>query len=62
MADDDEDDSVRATMLTALAHNPDDPDEPTIGVARAISASTKRSPQLKAAARDYLRQPSSPTT
>ena len=56
VADDDEDDSVRATMLTALAHNPDDADEPTLGVARAINASAARSPQLKAAARDYLRQ------
>ena len=56
VADDDDDDSVRATMLNALAHNPDDPDEPTMGVARAIGASARRSPQLKAAARDYLRQ------
>jgi hypothetical protein len=58
VADDDENDNVRATMLTALAHNPDDADEPTIEVAQRIRASRKRSPQLKAAARDYLQQPS----
>jgi hypothetical protein len=60
VADEDDDDNVRATMLTALAHNPDDADEPTIGVARRISESKKRSPQLKAAAREYLQQPSVP--
>jgi hypothetical protein len=48
-------------MLNALAHNPDDPDEPTLGVARAIDASARRSPQLKAAARDYLRQSNLPS-
>ena len=61
VADDDDDDGVRATMLNALAHNPDDPDEPTLGVARAINASAQRSPQLKAAARDYLRQSNLPS-
>jgi len=61
VADDDDDDGVRATMLNALAHNPDDPDEPTLGVARAINASAERSPQLKAAARDYLRQSNLPS-
>jgi hypothetical protein len=60
VADEDDDDNVRATMLTALAHNPDDADEPTIGVARRIRESKKRSPQLKAAAREYLQQPSVP--
>ena len=57
VADDDDNDDVRATMLTALAHNPDEPDEPTAEVARKITASKKRSPQLKAAAREYLQQP-----
>ena len=56
VADDDDDDGVRATMLNALAHDPDDPDDPTLGVARAINESGQRSPQLKAAARDDLRQ------
>jgi hypothetical protein len=60
VADDDDHDDVRATVLTALAHNPDDADEPTIDVARKIAESPKRSPQLKAAARDYLQQPSVP--
>jgi hypothetical protein len=60
VADEDDNDDVRATMLTALAHNPDDADEPTIEVARKITASKKRSPQLKAAAREYLQQPSVP--
>jgi hypothetical protein len=58
VADDDDHDDVRATMLSALAHNPEDADEPTIEVARRIAESSKRSPQLKAAARDYLQQPS----
>lgn len=58
VADEDDNDDVRATMLTALAHNPDDADEPTIGVARRITESKRRSPQLKAAAREYLQQPS----
>jgi hypothetical protein len=54
VADDDDHDDVRATVLSALAHNPDSADEPTINVARRIAESPKRSPQLKAAARDYL--------
>ena len=54
VADDDDHDDVRATVLSALAHNPDDADEPTISVARRIAESPKRSPQLKAAARAYL--------
>ena len=58
VADEDDNDAVRATMLTALTHNPDDADEPTIGAARRIAESKKRSPQLKAAAREYLQQPS----
>jgi hypothetical protein len=57
VADEDENDDVRATMLTALAHGPNEADDPTVGVARKITASKKRSPQLKAAARDYLQQP-----
>jgi hypothetical protein len=57
VADDDDNDDVRATMLTALAHNPEEADEPTIQVARRITSSKKRSPQLKAAAREYLQQP-----
>ena len=61
VADDDDNDDVRATMLTALTHNPDEADEPTIEVARKITASKKRSPQLKAAAREYLQQPSVPS-
>ena len=60
VADEDDNDDVRATMLTALAHNPDDADEPTIEVARKITASKRRSPQLKAAAREYLQQPGVP--
>ena len=57
VADEDDNDDVRATMLTALAHNREDADEPTIEVARKITASEKRSPQLKAAAREYLQRP-----
>jgi hypothetical protein len=60
VADDEDHDEVRATMLSALAHNSDDADEPTIRVARRIAASPKRSPQLKAAARNYLQQPGVP--
>jgi hypothetical protein len=60
VADEDDHDDVRATMLTALAHNLDDADEPTIEVAQKITASKKRSPQLKAAAREYLQQPGIP--
>lgn len=56
VADENDNDDVRATMLTALAHDPNEADEPTVGVARKITASKKRSPQLKAAARDYLQQ------
>jgi hypothetical protein len=58
VADDDDHDDVRATVLSALAHNADDADQPTTEPARRISESPKRSPQLKAAARDYLQQPS----
>ena len=62
MADEDDDDDVRATVLTALTH--DQTEQPTasrpskqppmVDVVRTIGASKAPSAQLEAAARDYL--------
>ena len=62
VADEDDDDGVRATVLTALTH--DQSEQPTasrtlhqssmVDVVRRIGTSKARSAQLKAAARDYL--------
>ena len=62
VADEDDDDGVRATVLTALTH--DQTQQPTasrgsrqppmVDVVRTIGASKAPSAQLKAAARDYL--------
>ena len=62
VADEDDDDGVRATVLTALTH--DQSEQPTasrrstqssmVDVVRTIGTSKSASAQLKAAARDYL--------
>ena len=62
VADEDDDDGVRATVLTALTH--DQSEQPTasrrstqssmVDVVRTIGTSKAASAQLKAAARDYL--------
>jgi hypothetical protein len=54
IADDDENDAVRATMLTALTHSQNKPSRPVVAEARRIVDSDAPSEELKAAAGTYL--------
>ena len=55
VADDSNSDQVRATMLTALSHGPARTTAAVTDVARAIDTAGSAKPQLKTAARQYLR-------
>lgn len=56
VADPEDSDDFRATLLTALTHDAEEPDLATTDLAERIERSARPSAQLKAAARQYLAQ------